>query len=61
MKTVAKSLICNHERTKARLVTEGRRNRFTNRFDGHYVMRLACADCGCQVPQTFKYLERQVA
>jgi len=61
MKTEAKSLICNHIRTKPRLVAEGRRNHVTNRFDGHYVMRLSCADCGCQLPETFKYLERQVA
>ena len=61
MKTLAKSLICNHEHTKPRLVAEGRRNPITHRFDGHYVMKLACLDCGSQVPEIPKYLNRQVA
>ena len=60
MKTVAKSLICHHKRTKPKLVIEARRDRITGHFQGT-TMKLCCADCGSQVPQTKQYLERQVA
>ena len=59
MKTQAKSLICEHEFTKPRLVIEAKRNVY-----GHFQgtkMALCCAICGCRVPETPEYLDRQVA
>lgn len=56
---MTKSLVCRHLHTKPRLVTEGRRNPVTGRFDGHYVYALSCSDCGAQLPEYPVYLERQ--
>jgi hypothetical protein len=59
MKTQAKSLICEHEITKPKLVIEASRNSY-----GHFQgtkMALCCAVCGCRVPETSKYFDRQIA
>jgi len=60
MKTVAKSLICEHLHTKPKLVVEARRNGTTGHFEG-YTMALCCAVFGSRVPEIPKYLDRQVS
>ena len=60
MKTEAKSLICNHKRTKPKLFISGRIHP-TYGYRSVTERVLCCVACGEQVPETPQYLERQVA